>query len=214
MSSSFRSADTILDRNPPADPRGRKPAEVASERVRCTWAAAEPLQTYHDEEWGRSVTDERGVLERLCLEAFQSGLSWVTILRKRDAFRRAFADFDPDAVAAFGKRDVDRLLADASIVRNRQKIEATIANARATVKLREAGETLDGLVWSFAPDPRPAPRVLDDIPASTPESTALAKELKRRGFRFLGPTTVYAAMQDCGLVNDHIAGCFVREEVV
>jgi DNA-3-methyladenine glycosylase I len=181
--------------------------------LRC-FGTGDPLyEAYHDEEWGRPVRDERGLFERFSLEAFQSGLSWLTILRKRDAFRAAFAGFDPEAVARFGDRDVARLLGDAGIVRNRLKVEATIANARATVALRETGPTLDELVWAFAPPARPAPAGLADLPALTPESTALAKELKRHGFRFVGPTTAYAAMQACGLVNDHIATCPVRERV-
>jgi DNA-3-methyladenine glycosylase I len=181
---------------------------------RC-FGDGDPLyERYHDEEWGRPVTDERGLFERMSLEAFQSGLSWATILRKREHFRAAFADFDPEAVARFGDDDVARLLADAGIVRNRAKIEATIANARATVALHDAGETLRELLWSFAPErPAPAPRALADLPAATPESTALARELKRRGFRFVGPTTAYALMQACGIVDDHIAACFVREDV-
>jgi len=179
---------------------------------RCAWAAGEELAAYHDEEWGRPVADERGLYEKLCLEAFQSGLSWLTILRKREGFRAAFAGFDPDAVAGFGARDVARLMADAGIVRNRAKIDAAIANARAVVALREA-EGLAALAWSFRPPPRPAPRVLADIPPVTPESTALAKALKSRGFRFVGPTTAYALMQACGLVNDHVAGCVIREQV-
>jgi DNA-3-methyladenine glycosylase I len=171
--------------------------------VRC-FGAGDPLyEAYHDEEWGRPVRDERGIYERLCLEAFQSGLSWLTILRKREGFRAAFAGFDPEAVAAFGSRDVARLLADTAIVRNRLKVEAAIANARATVALRSVGPPLHELVWSFAPGEasRPAPASLADIPAVTVESTALAKELNRRGFRFVGPTTAYALMQACGLVN-------------
>src|SRR3954470_8908068 len=164
--------------------------------MRCFGDGDPEYERYHDDEWGRPVTDEHGLFERLSLEAFQSGLSWRTILRKRDAFRAAFAGFDPDVVARFGDDDVARLLADAGIVRNRMKVEATIANARATVALREAGTPLAELIWSFAPDPRPpAPRSWDDVPAVTPESTALAKELKKRGFRFVGPTTAYAAMQ-------------------
>ena len=180
--------------------------------VRCSWAGGD-LAAYHDEEWGRPVTDERGLFERLSLEAFQSGLSWLTILRKREGFRAAFAGFDAEAVARFGDGDVGRLLADAAIVRNRAKIEATLANARAIVGLREAGESFPELVWSFRPPPAPAPRRLDELPAETPESKALAKELKRRGFRFVGPTTAYALMQAAGLVNDHLADCFVRDEV-
>jgi DNA-3-methyladenine glycosylase I len=180
--------------------------------ARCDWAAGEELAAYHDEEWGRPVTDERGLYEKLCLEAFQSGLSWLTILRKRDGFRAAFAGFEPDAVARFGARDVKRLMGDAAIVRNRAKIDAAIANAQAVVALRDA-EGLPALVWSFRPPPRPAPRAVGELPPVTPESTALAKELRRRGFRFVGPTTAYALMEACGLVNDHVAGCFVREAV-
>jgi DNA-3-methyladenine glycosylase I len=178
---------------------------------RC-FGADDPLyRAYHDEEWGRPVRDERGLFERVSLEAFQSGLAWITILRKREAFRAAFAGFDPDAVARFGDDDVARLLADAGIVRNRMKVEATIANARATVALRESDTPLHELIWSFAPDPRPpAPRSWADVPAVTPESTALAKALKKQGFRFVGPTTAYAAMQACGLVNDHLEGCVAR----
>jgi DNA-3-methyladenine glycosylase I len=181
--------------------------------VRCFGAEVEIYRDYHDREWGRPVTGESALLEKLCLEGFQSGLSWLTILRKREAFRRAFAGFDADVVAGYRAADVRRLLADASIVRNRAKIEATIANARATVGLRETGSTLPQLVWAHRPPPRSAPRSFADLQAETPESRALAKELKRAGFRFVGPTTVYATMQACGLVNDHLAGCFVREEV-
>jgi DNA-3-methyladenine glycosylase I len=178
--------------------------------LRC-FGADDPLyRVYHDEEWGRPVRDERGLFERISLEAFQSGLSWLTILRKREAFRAAFGGFHPDVVAAFGDTDVARLLADAGIVRNRLKVEATIANAGATVALRAAGTSLPEVVWSHAPPARPAPASWADVPAVTPESTALAKELKRHGFRFVGPTTAYAAMQACGLVNDHLAGCLAR----
>jgi DNA-3-methyladenine glycosylase I len=181
--------------------------------VRC-WPSSDPLYVaYHDEEWGRPVRDERGLYERFCLEGFQSGLSWLTILRKREAFRRAFAGFDPERVVRFDERDVERLLADASIIRHRGKIEATIANARATLALREAGTPLHELIWSFAPARGPAPRSADDWHASTAESVALAKTLRRAGFRFVGPTTAYAAMQACGLVNDHLADCWVREAV-
>jgi DNA-3-methyladenine glycosylase I len=180
---------------------------------RC-WTAKDPAyNAYHDEEWGRPVTDERGLLERLCLEGFQSGLSWLTILRKRENFRSAFADFDPERVARFTKRDVERLLGDAGIVRHRGKIEAAIANARGTLALREAGTPLDQLVWSHRPKPRRPVKSIYDLPATTPESVALSKDLKRAGFRFVGPTTVYAAMQACGVVNDHIAGCHVRAAV-
>ncbi len=181
-------------------------------RRRCAWGVSAPEYVrYHDEEWGRPVTDDDGIYERLTLEAFQSGLSWLTILRKRESFRAAFAGFDIEAVARFGDRDVNRLLSDARIVRNRAKIEAALANARAAARM---DRSLSRLVWSFAPDRRRrAPRALGELPAATPESTALAKELKRRGFRFVGPTTAYATMQACGLVDDHLAGCFVRREV-
>jgi DNA-3-methyladenine glycosylase I len=172
---------------------------------RCWWGASTPEYVrYHDEEWGRPVRDDRALFEKLSLEAFQSGLSWLTILRKRESFRAAFAGFEIERVAAFGDADVERLLADAGIVRNRAKIEATIANARAATAL---DVPLAELLWSFAPAARPRPRTPADIPATTPESAALAKELKRRGFRFVGPTTAYAMMQACGLVDDHIAGC-------
>jgi DNA-3-methyladenine glycosylase I len=185
-----------------------------TEPLRC-WPTTDPLYVaYHDEEWGRPVRDERLLLERLCLESFQSGLSWVTILRKRENFRAAFCGFDPERVARFGDRDVERLMADAGIVRNRAKILATIANARATSELHDAGGTLDELLWSFAPPlPRPPPRTLQELPATTPQSVALARELKRRGFRFVGPTTAYALMQATGIVNDHVAGCIVRDAV-
>jgi DNA-3-methyladenine glycosylase I len=177
---------------------------------RC-FGEGDPLyEAYHDEEWGRPVTDERGLYERLCLEGFQAGLAWITILRKRESFRTAFANFDPDAVARFGAGEVERLMADAGIVRNRLKIEATIANARAVVALRGAGGSLAETFWSHRPEPRPAPERWQDVPAQTPESKALSRELKARGFRFVGPTTVYAAMQACGLVNDHLAGCPAR----
>src|SRR4051812_39718557 len=157
---------------------------VLSEPVRC-WGASDPLYiAYHDDEWGRPVRDERGLYERLCLEGFQSGLSWLTILRKRENFRRAFADFDPEVVARFGERDVERLLADAGIVRHRGKIEATIANARGVLALREAGTSLDELVWSYRPEPASAPRTAQDWQAKTPESTALSKLLKQHGFAF------------------------------
>jgi DNA-3-methyladenine glycosylase I len=184
------------------------------EPQRC-WPATDPLYiAYHDEEWGRPVRDDAKLLERLCLEGFQSGLSWITILRKRERFRAVFASFDADAIARFDEHDVTRLMADATIVRNRAKIEATIANARATVALHDAGERLTDLLWSFAPEHAgPSPRALADMPSATPESKALARELKRRGFRFVGPTTAYALMQATGIVNDHIAGCFVRDAV-
>jgi DNA-3-methyladenine glycosylase I len=181
---------------------------------RC-WPTTDPLYiAYHDDEWGRPVHDDTRLLERLCLEGFQSGLSWITILRKRPRFREVFAGFDPRALTAFTDADAERLMGDTGIVRNRAKIEATLANARATVALQDAGEKLSDLLWSFAPpDGAPAPDTLADLPASTPESKALARELKRRGFRFVGPTTAYALMQACGLVNDHVAGCIVRDDV-
>jgi DNA-3-methyladenine glycosylase I len=180
--------------------------------VRC-WETSDPVyNAYHDEEWGRPVADERGVYERLCLEGFQSGLSWLTILRKREAFRAAFEGFVPERVAEFGERDVQRLLADAAIVRHRGKIEATIANARATLGLREQ-TPLHALFWQHAPAGHRPPSSHDDWAASTPESAALAKALRAAGFRFVGPTTLYAAQQACGVVNDHLATCWVREAV-
>ncbi|MPZ88406.1 MAG: DNA-3-methyladenine glycosylase I [Nitriliruptorales bacterium] len=176
--------------------------------ARCGWAGEDPLYLrYHDHEWGRPVTDERRLFEKLSLEAFQSGLSWLTILRKRDNFRAAFAGFDPQRVAAFTASDVQRLLRDAGIVRNRAKIEATIHNARA---LAGMPGTLSDLIWAYRPRPRRPARELADLPTTTTESTALARELKRRGFRFVGPTTVYALMQACGVVNDHLLGCVAR----
>jgi DNA-3-methyladenine glycosylase I len=178
-------------------------------RRRCPWGdTPADYRAYHDDEWGRSVRDARGLFERMSLEAFQSGLSWLTILRKRDGFRRAFAEFDPETVAAFDPADVERLLTDASIVRNRAKIEATIANARA---IAELDRPLPELLWSFAPDAdRPAPATLADVPARTPQSQAMARELKRRGFRFVGPTTAYALMQATGMVDDHLVDCHAR----
>ncbi|WP_148572715.1 DNA-3-methyladenine glycosylase I [Nocardioides caldifontis] len=184
--------------------------EVGPDGVpRCPWALSTPdYVTYHDEEWGRPLRGDRELYERLTLEAFQSGLSWLTILRKRDGFRRAFDGFDPAAVAGYDDADVHRLLSDTAIVRNRAKVEAAIHNARAVVEL-DGG--LTELLWSFAPPPgRPAPRTLADVPATTPESTAMAKELKRRGFRFVGPTTAYALMQATGMVDDHLADCVAR----
>jgi DNA-3-methyladenine glycosylase I len=180
--------------------------------VRC-WNGGELMRTYHDEEWGRPVAGESIMLERLVLEGFQSGLSWSVILRKRPGFRSAFAGFDPEVVAGYDDADVERLLADADIVRNRRKILAAIDNARATLTLREQGRPLDRLIWSFRPPPSPAPWSFADVPATTPASISLAKELRRAGFKFVGPTTIYATMQACGLVNDHVAACFVRDEV-
>jgi DNA-3-methyladenine glycosylase I len=176
--------------------------------MRCPWSLDSPEYLgYHDDEWGWPVRDDAGLYERLCLEAFQSGLSWLTILRKRENFRAAFRGFDIGAVAAFGPADVERLLADAGIVRNRAKIEAAIANARAALGLPDG---LARLVWQFAPDHDEAPVSLADVPARTSASTALSKELRRHGFRFTGPVTAYAMMQSCGIVNDHLTGCFRR----
>jgi DNA-3-methyladenine glycosylase I len=182
------------------------------DKPRCWWClGSEDLLAYHDEEWGRPLHSERELFERLTLEAFQSGLSWLTILRKRENFRRAFDGFDVERIAEYRAKDVRRLLADAGIVRNRKKIEAAITNAKATRELHANGETLDELIWSFAePDSRPAPRTLADLASITPESKALAKELKRRGFVFVGPTTAYATMEAVGVVNDHLAGCAFR----
>jgi DNA-3-methyladenine glycosylase I len=183
------------------------------EPKRC-WTSKDLLYvSYHDEEWGRPVTDERGLLERLCLEGFQSGLSWLTILRKRENFRAAFADFEPKRMAKFGERDVKRLLGDAGIVRHRGKIEAAIANARGTLVLRERGTPLHEVVWTHRPRRHRSPRSPKDWQATSPESVALSRELKRAGFRFVGPTTVYAAMQACGVVNDHLTTCYVHDEV-
>jgi DNA-3-methyladenine glycosylase I len=176
--------------------------------LRCPWGLSAPeYLSYHDEEWGRPVRDDTGMFERLCLEAFQSGLSWLTILRKRENFRLAFRGFDIEAVARFGSADVARLLADSGIVRNRAKIEAAVANARAALQV-PAG--LASLVWQYAGDHRPAPVSLTDVPAVTSESKALAKDLRSRGFKFTGPVTAYATMQACGVVNDHLAGCVSR----
>ena len=176
--------------------------------TRC-FGDGDPLYAaYHDTEWGIPVRGETELLERFCLEAFQSGLAWITILRKRPAFRAAFAGFDPEAVARFADDDVARLLADAVIVRNRAKIDATIANARAVLGLWDAGRTLTDLVWSHAPAPRAARLATwADVPTQSPESVALARALKAAGFRFIGPTTAYASMQACGLVDDHLAAC-------
>jgi DNA-3-methyladenine glycosylase I len=183
---------------------------------RCVWGAdPDDYRRYHDDEWGVPVVDDRRLFEKLCLEGFQAGLSWLTILRKRDAFRRAFAGFDFERLARFGPRDVDRLLADASIVRHRGKIEAAVNNARRCVELVASEGSLAAYVWRFEPDPatRPAKvtrQTLLEL-ARTPESRALARDLKRRGWAFVGPTTVYAFMQAMGLVNDHVDGCAARE---
>jgi DNA-3-methyladenine glycosylase I len=177
-----------------------------TELVRCSWAGSAPEYiAYHDDEWGRPLHGDAPLFERLSLEAFQSGLSWLVILRKRPAFRSAFAGFDPAAVAAFGADDVARLLADAGIVRNRAKIEAAIHNAGRVLVL---DRSLDELLWSFAPATHARPATLAEVPGISPESTAMAKELKRRGFRFVGPTTCYALMQAAGLVDDHVVDCW------
>lgn len=184
---------------------------TGSERVerneppRASWATGDPLLTaYYDTEWGMPVRDEAGVFERLSLEAFQSGLSWITVLRKREAFRAAFDGFDPERVAAYGAEDIERLLADRGIIRNRRKIEATVGNAGAAMRLREEGTDLGELVWSFMPEASPAPLTEAEVPSTSPESVALAKELKRRGFSFVGPTTVYALMTAIGIVDAHV----------
>ena len=176
--------------------------------ARCGWGTSTPEYiAYHDHEWGRVVRDDTRLFEKLCLEAFQSGLSWLTILRKRESFRAAFDGFDAEKVASYGEAEIERLLNDPGIVRNRAKIEATIHNARA---IDDLPVPLSELLWSFAPEPRPA-RLgrLDQIPATTAESKAMAKDLKKRGFRFVGPTTAYALMQSMGMVDDHLAGCHV-----
>jgi DNA-3-methyladenine glycosylase I len=176
--------------------------------ARPVWASVDPLLLdYYDTEWGMPVTDERGLFERISLEGFQSGLSWATILRKRPSFREAFDEFDPETVATYGETDVERLLGDSGIIRNRAKIVATIGNARATLALRDDADVtggLAGLVWSFRPPSTPAPARFDDIPTSTPESAALAKALRAKGFRFVGPTTMYALMEAVGIVDTHL----------
>ncbi|WUV77704.1 DNA-3-methyladenine glycosylase I [Streptomyces sp. NBC_01477] len=180
--------------------------------ARCPWGLSTPdYVAYHDQEWGRPVHGDDALFERVCLEAFQSGLSWITILRRRETFRAAFKGFEIDAVASFTDTDRERLLADPGIIRNRAKVDASIANALAAQALRDDGG-LDALIWSFAPDPatRHVPRTSADIQATTPESAALSKSLKAHGFRFVGPTTAHALMQACGLVNDHLADCSAR----
>jgi DNA-3-methyladenine glycosylase I len=189
----------VSDGGPAAGPDGK---------LRCPWGLNPPEYiAYHDQEWGRPLHGDTAIFERLCLEGFQSGLSWLTILRKRENFRAAFSWFEPRAVAAFGEQDVARLMADTGIVRNRAKINAVINNARAALGLPGG---LDALVWKYAEEPGPAPRTLADLPPSTPASKALSAELKRYGFTFTGPVTAYATMQACGIVNDHLAGCFYR----
>ncbi|WP_433008245.1 DNA-3-methyladenine glycosylase I [Kribbella sp. CA-294648] len=178
-------------------------------KPRCSWATSAPEYiAYHDDEWGQEIRDDQGLYERLTLEGFQSGLSWITILRKRENFRKAFANFDPERVAAYGPADFDRLMADPGIVRNRLKINAAITNARALLDLTP-GE-LTELLWSFQPAQRPAPQTEAEVPATTPESIAMSKALKKKGFVFIGPTTSYALMQATGIVNDHVADCVAR----
>lgn len=183
---------------------------------RCFWAGSDPLyRSYHDNEWGRPVADDTRLFEKLCLEGFQSGLAWITILRKRENFRAAFAGFDIPTVAAFTDADVERLVGDAGIVRHRGKIASTINNAKRAIELQEEAGSIAAFIWRFEPDPanRPAVFTLQDIQPKTAESTALSKELRKRGWSFVGPTTVYAFMQSMGLVNDHLDGCDVRDAV-
>lgn len=183
-------------------------------KVRCGWVGSDADNIhYHDTEWGRKVTDDRAIFEKICLEGFQSGLSWITILRKRETFRKAFKGFDPAKVAKLGESDIKRLLTNASIVRHRGKIEATINNARKTLDMQKKKESLSELVWSYAPTRKQRiPAKLADLKSETPESIALSKELRRRGFKFVGPTTMHAAMQSLGLINDHLSGCHFRRE--
>ncbi len=188
-------------------------------RHRCPWCAATPAYAhYHDHEWGFPVTDETRLFEKICLEGFQAGLSWLTILNKREAFRQAFAGFDAERMARFGAKDVERLLGDAGIVRHRGKIESAIHNAKQMLKLREAEGSFAAYVWRYEPDPATRPKRLTLAAAkaltTSAESVALSKDLKKRGFSFVGPTTVYAFMQAMGLVNDHLHGCHVRDEAV
>ncbi|MEM9889507.1 MAG: DNA-3-methyladenine glycosylase I [Actinomycetota bacterium] len=208
----------LAEAKPPPDgftvPAGDPPLPdpATDDLARCGWGASTvDYAHYHDVEWGRPTIDDRTLFEKMCLEGFQSGLSWLTILRKRPGFRAAFADFEAAKVARFDDEDIARLLDDAGIVRHRGKIEATINNARALVELWDRGGTLAEVIWSFEPAPSPAPTTMGEVAAKTAESTALSKELKKRGFRFVGPTTAYAAMQAMGLVNDHMAGCATRE---
>ena len=193
-----------------AAPQGQGPVVGEDGIARCPWGAGDALNlAYHDTEWGLRVDGEAAHLERLTLEAFQSGLSWRTILDKRESFRAAFAGFDADTVAGYGPDDVARLMADAGIVRNLRKVEAAITNARATVALREHGG-LEAFIWGFRPEPGPAPVTTADVPTTSPESVALSKALKTVGFAFVGPTTMYALMEAIGLVDDHLAGCHRR----
>ena len=186
------------------------------DRSRCAWCEGrDDYRTYHDEEWGRPETDDRALFEKVCLEGFQAGLSWITILRKRDDFRRVFAGFEIDAVAGFGEAEVERLLSDRSIVRHRGKIEAAIHNARLAQRMRAEFGSLAAFFWSYEPAPAERPAVIDhaSVPATTPEATRLSRDLRRRGWRFVGPVTCYSFMQAMGLVNDHLEGCDFRAEV-
>jgi DNA-3-methyladenine glycosylase I len=179
--------------------------------ARCAWVGDDPEYIrYHDEEWGRPLHGDRALFEKMSLEGFQAGLSWITILRKRPRFREVFAGFDPEAIAAFGDDDIERLMTDAGIIRNRAKIEATISNARLMLEMRE-GE-FDQFMWSFAPAARPRLGSFADVPATTPASDAMSKALRKRGFRFVGPTTMYALMQSAGMVDDHLVGCWRATE--
>lgn len=181
--------------------------------TRCFWAGSDPLYIgYHDREWGRPVTDDNRLFEKLCLEGFQSGLAWITILRKRENFRAAFHSFDIDKVAGMGEADIERLVQDAGIIRHRGKIASTINNARRTQEIRAEFGTLARYIWQFEPEPAPGPVLAGSIPAQTEASRALSKDLRKRGFSFVGPTTVYAFMQAMGLVNDHVDDCFCRAE--
>ena len=190
------------------------PAELligADGVARCPWPGADPLYVaYHDDDWGRPVRDERELFEKLILDGAQAGLAWITILRKRDGYRRAFDGFDPERIAAYGPDDVDRLLGDPGIVRNRQKVAAAISNAQALLAMHEAGETLVDLVWSHRPDAHPTLRPGQDYPVTSPEAEALSSALRNRGWKFVGPTIVYAFMQAVGVVNDHLEGCAFR----
>ena len=191
----------------PADALARGLVIGEDGRARCFWGGSTPdYAAYHDTEWGRPLHGDDALFERMCLEAFQSGLAWITILRKRPAFRQAFAGFSIEAVAAFDDTDADRLMGDAGIVRNRMKIDAALHNARVAADLPTG---LSELLWSYAPPPRPRPATRHDVPATTPESKAMAKDLKKRGFKFVGPTTAYALMQATGMVDDHLAGCSI-----
>lgn len=198
------------------DPRMPEPPDLIDDGDRriCWWCGDDAgYRSYHDREWGRPVADDVRLFEKLCLEGFQAGLSWLTILRKRDHFRRAFADFEPAVVATFDDADVERLVADAGIVRHRGKITSTINNAGRALELQDDAGSIAAFVWGFAPPAGPAPRSRAELPATSPESTALSKALKQRGWTFVGPTTAYAFMQAVGIVNDHLAGCAVRDEV-